>query len=95
MAKDGCGLPTMSMTTVELARLCDSLGYHRYWVAEHHASVGLAGCAPEAMIGPLGLRRRPRDLETQQAAAGERQARVEQELAELRALVDGLRRERR
>ena len=34
-------------------------------------------------------------LQTQQAAAGERQARVEQELAELRALVDGLRRERR
>ena len=34
-------------------------------------------------------------LQTQQAAAGERQARVEQELAELRALVKGLRRERR
>ena len=24
--------------TVQLARLCDRLGYYRYWVAEHHAS---------------------------------------------------------
>ncbi|MBM3523481.1 MAG: LLM class flavin-dependent oxidoreductase [Alphaproteobacteria bacterium] len=36
--------------TLELARLCDRLGYHRYWVAEHHASEGLAGTAPEILI---------------------------------------------
>jgi len=39
--------------TVELARLCDSLGYHRYWVAEHHASDGLAGTAPEILIARI------------------------------------------
>jgi alkanesulfonate monooxygenase SsuD/methylene tetrahydromethanopterin reductase-like flavin-dependent oxidoreductase (luciferase family) len=22
--------------TLELARHCDALGYHRYWVSEHH-----------------------------------------------------------
>jgi luciferase family oxidoreductase group 1 len=40
--------------TIELARLCDQLGYHRYWVAEHHASDALAGCSPEVLLGRLG-----------------------------------------
>ena len=29
--------------TLDLARLTDSLGYHRYWVAEHHGGPMLAG----------------------------------------------------
>jgi luciferase family oxidoreductase group 1 len=41
--------------TIDLAQHCDALGYHRYWLAEHHASPGLAGCAPEALIGPVAL----------------------------------------
>ena len=41
--------------TLDLARACDAAGYHRYWLAEHHASPGLAGCAPEALIGPVAL----------------------------------------
>ncbi len=41
--------------TLDLARACDDAGYHRYWMAEHHASPGLAGCAPEALIGPVAL----------------------------------------
>ena len=36
--------------SLELARACDRWGYHRYWVAEHHASNGLAGSAPEILI---------------------------------------------
>ena len=40
--------------TLELAALCDNLGYHRYWVAEHHASDALAGCSPEVLLGRLG-----------------------------------------
>jgi luciferase family oxidoreductase group 1 len=39
--------------TIELARLADRLGYHRYWVAEHHGGPMLAGPAPEALIGPI------------------------------------------
>ena len=39
--------------SVELARLCDRLGYERYWLAEHHSSGGLAGAAPEIMIGHI------------------------------------------
>lgn len=41
--------------TVDLAQACDALGYHRYWLAEHHAFPGLAGVAPEALIGPVAL----------------------------------------
>ena len=39
--------------TIDLARLADTLGYHRYWVAEHHGSLSLAGTSPEALIGPI------------------------------------------
>ena len=39
--------------TVDLARLADELGYHRYWVAEHHGGVMLAGPSPEVLIGPI------------------------------------------
>ena len=39
--------------TIDLARLSDELGYHRYWVAEHHGGPMLAGPSPEALIGPI------------------------------------------
>ncbi len=39
--------------TLDLARLADDLGYHRYWVAEHHGGPMLASASPEALIGPI------------------------------------------
>ena len=36
--------------TIELAQRVETLGYHRYWLAEHHGTDGLAGPAPEIMI---------------------------------------------
>ena len=36
--------------TIELARLAEALGYHRYWIAEHHATAAFASPAPEIMI---------------------------------------------
>jgi luciferase family oxidoreductase group 1 len=39
--------------TLDLARLADDLGYHRYWVAEHHGGPMLAGPSPEVLIGPI------------------------------------------
>src|SRR5436309_3120242 len=39
--------------TLDLARLADTLGYHRYWVAEHHGGPMLASASPEALIGPI------------------------------------------
>ncbi|HEX8120110.1 MAG TPA: LLM class flavin-dependent oxidoreductase [Solirubrobacteraceae bacterium] len=39
--------------TIDLARHCDALGFHRYWVAEHHGGPSLAGPSPEVLIGPI------------------------------------------
>src|SRR5579862_1976883 len=36
--------------TIALAKACEALGYHRYWVAEHHNSNSFAGSAPEILI---------------------------------------------
>jgi luciferase family oxidoreductase group 1 len=47
--------------SLDLAQLADRLGYHRYWVAEHHGTPALACAAPEALIGPIAtLTRRMR-----------------------------------
>jgi luciferase family oxidoreductase group 1 len=37
--------------TIALAKACDLLGYHRYWLAEHHNSNSFAGSCPEILIG--------------------------------------------
>ena len=39
--------------TLDLARLAEERGYHRYWVAEHHGGPSLAGPSPEVVIGPI------------------------------------------
>jgi luciferase family oxidoreductase group 1 len=42
--------------TLELAELCDRLGYHRYWLAEHHSTGSLASASPEILIGQIASR---------------------------------------
>jgi luciferase family oxidoreductase group 1 len=37
--------------TLDLARLADRLGYHRYWLAEHHSMPGIASSTPAVLIG--------------------------------------------
>ena len=44
--------------TVALARDADALGYHRYWLAEHHATRGLADAAPEVLLARLAAETR-------------------------------------
>jgi luciferase family oxidoreductase group 1 len=39
--------------TLDLARLADELGYHRYWVAEHHGGPMLSGASPEVLIAAI------------------------------------------
>ncbi len=39
--------------SIDLAHLAEALGYHRYWVAEHHGTPMLACASPEALIGPI------------------------------------------
>src|SRR5881275_1526859 len=42
--------------TIRLAEAVDRLGYHRYWLAEHHSSAALAGPSPEILIGQVAAR---------------------------------------
>jgi alkanesulfonate monooxygenase SsuD/methylene tetrahydromethanopterin reductase-like flavin-dependent oxidoreductase (luciferase family) len=39
--------------SVDLARFTEQLGYHRYWVAEHHGTPMLACAAPEVLIAAI------------------------------------------
>ena len=39
--------------TLALARHCDALGYHRYWVSEHHNSGNIVGTAPEVLMAAI------------------------------------------
>src|SRR5215813_119220 len=39
--------------TLELARHCDALGYHRYWVSEHHNTNNIVGTAPEILMAAI------------------------------------------
>jgi luciferase family oxidoreductase group 1 len=39
--------------SLALARHAEALGYHRYWVAEHHNSASIAGSAPEILIAAI------------------------------------------
>ncbi|MFE9172666.1 LLM class flavin-dependent oxidoreductase [Streptomyces kebangsaanensis] len=39
--------------TVRLAREVESLGYHRFWVSEHHGVPGVAGSAPTVLAAAV------------------------------------------
>lgn len=40
-------------TSVELARLTEARGFHRYWVAEHHSMPGVASSSPAVILAHL------------------------------------------
>src|SRR5881392_938489 len=39
--------------SIDLAKHVERLGYHRYWVAEHHNMPGIASSAPAVLIAHL------------------------------------------
>ena len=39
--------------SLALAKHCDALGYHRYWVSEHHNSASIVGTAPEMLMAAI------------------------------------------
>jgi alkanesulfonate monooxygenase SsuD/methylene tetrahydromethanopterin reductase-like flavin-dependent oxidoreductase (luciferase family) len=39
------------VSTVDLARKAEALGYYRYWLAEHHNMPGIASAATSIVIG--------------------------------------------
>ena len=50
----GCDARQAINETLVLARRADALGYHRYWLAEHHAIAALADPCPEVLVARLG-----------------------------------------
>jgi len=52
-ASKGRGQDAAIRETLELARHCDALGYHRYWVSEHHNSGSIVGTAPEVLMAAV------------------------------------------
>ena len=39
--------------TIDLAQRAEAVGYHRYWLAEHHFAAGVASSAPAVLIGAV------------------------------------------
>ena len=54
----GLGSRAAIEATLALARRADELGYHRYWLAEHHAIAALADPCPEILLARLGAETR-------------------------------------
>jgi luciferase family oxidoreductase group 1 len=44
--------------TVSLAVQCEALGYHRFWVSEHHNLPSIVGSAPEIVMAAIAARTR-------------------------------------
>src|SRR5437764_6946512 len=52
-ASKGRTQDTAIRETLELAQHCEALGYHRYWVSEHHNSGSIVGTAPEVLMAAI------------------------------------------
>lgn len=52
-ARQGHGEDESIRESLALARHCEQLGYHRFWVSEHHNTAALAGTAPEILIAAV------------------------------------------
>jgi len=39
--------------TISLAKLCEELGYDRFWVSEHHSNETIVGTAPEILMAAI------------------------------------------
>jgi alkanesulfonate monooxygenase SsuD/methylene tetrahydromethanopterin reductase-like flavin-dependent oxidoreductase (luciferase family) len=42
--------------TLSLAQDCEALGYHRFWVSEHHGLPTIVGTTPEVLMGAIAAR---------------------------------------
>ncbi|MDN3449534.1 LLM class flavin-dependent oxidoreductase [Planococcus sp. APC 3906] len=50
---EGAAARDALLQTIELAKLADRLGYRRFWVAEHHKVLSVAGSSPEMLMMQL------------------------------------------
>ena len=51
--REGGSGPEALEESVKLAQFAERLGFHRYWVAEHHNTGGYAGTSPEILMGQI------------------------------------------
>jgi luciferase family oxidoreductase group 1 len=51
--REGYDGPAALRDTVDLARQAEALGYHRFWVSEHHGVPGVAGSAPTVLAAAV------------------------------------------
>lgn len=51
--REGRGAPEALRDTVRLAGRLEALGYHRFWVSEHHSVPGVAGSAPTVLAAAV------------------------------------------
>ncbi|XVQ10160.1 LLM class flavin-dependent oxidoreductase [Spirillospora sp. CA-255316] len=51
--REGEGHPQALRDTVEFARQAEAMGYHRFWVSEHHGVPGVAGPAPTVLAAAV------------------------------------------
>lgn len=52
--REGHSLGEAYDAAVSLARTAEEEGYHRFWVAEHHAMEGIAGAATSVVLAHIG-----------------------------------------
>jgi luciferase family oxidoreductase group 1 len=50
---DGIRSAVALRNSIDLAQHAEALGFHRYWVAEHHGSPMIAGPSPEVLIAAI------------------------------------------
>ncbi|MFJ5062141.1 LLM class flavin-dependent oxidoreductase [Streptomyces nigra] len=51
--REGHTAPEALRDTVALARMAEELGFHRFWVSEHHGVPGVAGSAPTVLAAAV------------------------------------------
>ena len=52
----GRGQDEAIRNTVALAEHCEALGYHRFWLSEHHSLPTIVGTAPEILMAAVAAR---------------------------------------
>jgi luciferase family oxidoreductase group 1 len=56
VAVAGRGEDAAIRDTLDLAVHCESLGYHRFWLSEHHGLPTIVGSAPEILMAAIAAR---------------------------------------
>lgn len=52
----GAGEDAAIRDTLSLAQHCEQLGYHRFWLSEHHGLPTIVGSAPEILMAAIAAR---------------------------------------